>query len=218
MESRRYRIRRLPTEYASGEDKHSVMKTVTKKLLFQFLPVLAILAFLSLTALFHGFGPYHGRVVDAITGEPLAGAVILVRFETCTYQGGEIVNRFADAVETATDQNGNFSIPSHRVFLFRPLHQWLPEGMVLVCQPGYGCFPKFKGSTVEGKTVSTLPENERATVRLPRLETPAQRKENLSYIYAPRVPEEKMPRLLQMKRIETNQVNRGPVSEGPAGK
>jgi len=193
------------------------MKTATKKFLFQFLPVLALLAFLSLTALYHCFGPYHGRIVDAATGEPLAGAVILVRFETCTYQGGEIVNRFADAVETETDGKGDFSIPSHRVFLFRPLHQWIPEAMTLVCKPEYGCFPKFRGSTVEGKTLSTLPENERVTIRLPRMETPEQRKENLSYIYAPQVPEEKMPRLLQIKRNEADQVKMEPLAEKSAG-
>jgi hypothetical protein len=192
------------------------MKTATKKLLFLFLPVLALLAFLSLTAIFHPFGPYHGRVVEAMTGEPLAGAVILVRFETCTYQEGEIVNRFADAVETVTDRKGDFSIPSHRVFLFRPLHQWIPEAMALVCKPGYGCFPKFKGSAVEGKTIRTLPENERVAIRLPRMETPEQRKENLSYIYAPGVPEEKMPHLLEMKRIETDQVNMGKAMGNPA--
>lgn len=193
------------------------MKTTPKKLIFLILPALALVAFLSLTAFFHLFGPYYGRVVDAMTGEPIAGAVILVRFETCTYQEGEIVNRFADAVETVTDRKGDFNIPSHRVFLFRPLHQWIPEAMALVCKPGYGCFPKFKGSAVEGKTISTLPENERVAILLPRLETPEQRKENLSYIYAPGVPEEKMPHLLQMKRIETDQVNMGSGKEEPAG-
>jgi hypothetical protein len=194
------------------------MKTTPKKLLFLLLPALTLLAFLSLTAFFHLFGPYYGRVVDSMTGEPIAGAVILVRFETCTYQKGEIVNRFADAVETVTDRKGDFSIPSHRIFLFRPLHQWMPAGMALVCKPGYGCFPKFPGSTVEGKPVSTLPENERVTIRLPQLETPEERRENLSYIYAPQVPEEKMPRLNQMKRFETDQVNRGTITESPPGK
>jgi len=141
--------------------------------------------------------------------------VILVRFETSRYQEGEIVNRFANAVETVTDRNGSFNIPSKSVFLVRPLHRWVSEGMALVFKPGYGCFPKFKGSAVEGKTVSTLPENERITIRLPRLETLAEREENLSYIYAPGVPEEKRPLLSQMKRIEMTQIKIHP-SERPS--
>jgi hypothetical protein len=178
------------------------MRRIAKKLFFLLLPILAGVAFFVLTAFFHIFGPYEGRVVDAMTGEPIAGAVILVRFETCTYQEGEIVNRFADAVETLTGGDGAFSIPSHRIFLVRPLHRWVSEGAALVFKPGYGCFPKFRGSAAEGKSLSTLPENERVTIRLPRLESMTERKENLSAIYAPGVPEEKMPRLLEMKRTE----------------
>lgn len=173
---------------------------------FILIAAVAVSAFIILTAFFHTFGPYGGRVVDAETGEPISGAVVLVYFETAAYKEAEIVHHFADAVEAVTDQNGEFTIPSHDIFLIRPLHQWVAGGTSIVFKPGYASFPKFKGAVIEGKAVSTLPEGVRVTVRLPRLGSTEERKKNLPMVYTPGVPVEKMPRLAELKRLEMNEI------------
>jgi len=55
-------------------------------------------------------GTYKGKVVDADTGVPIEGAVVLGTWYTVisTVAGG--VSNYYDARETATDKNGEFSI------------------------------------------------------------------------------------------------------------
>jgi hypothetical protein len=55
-------------------------------------------------------GPYKGRVVDAETGKPIEGVVVLGVWykEIATAAGG--VGSYYDAEETVTDKNGEFEI------------------------------------------------------------------------------------------------------------
>lgn len=55
-------------------------------------------------------GPYEGRVVDAETGQPIEGVVVLGVWykETTTVAGA--VSSYYDAKETVTDKNGDFNI------------------------------------------------------------------------------------------------------------
>lgn len=55
-------------------------------------------------------GPYKGKVVDAETGQPIEGVVILGAWykEIATAAGG--VSSFYDAAETVSDRNGEFEI------------------------------------------------------------------------------------------------------------
>lgn len=56
-------------------------------------------------------GPYEGRIIDAETGHPLEGVVVLGVWykEEPTVAGA--VSSYYDAKETVTDKNGNFYIP-----------------------------------------------------------------------------------------------------------
>jgi hypothetical protein len=56
-------------------------------------------------------GPYEGRVIDADTGEPIDGVVVLGEWSTVTITPGGGVYDYYDAKETLTDKNGEFSIP-----------------------------------------------------------------------------------------------------------
>ncbi|MEJ2697944.1 MAG: hypothetical protein P8013_15025 [Candidatus Sulfobium sp.] len=58
----------------------------------------------------HYDGPYKGKVVDAGTGAPIEGAVVLGVWykEIPTAAGG--VSSYYDAEETVTDRNGEFEI------------------------------------------------------------------------------------------------------------
>ena len=54
---------------------------------------------------------YKGKVIDADTGKPLEGVVVVIEWDTVTPSPGGAVHTFYDARETVTDKKGNFSIP-----------------------------------------------------------------------------------------------------------
>jgi hypothetical protein len=56
-------------------------------------------------------GPYSGRVIDADTGAPVEGVVVLGVWNTEQITPGGAVHSFHDARETVTDKNGEFEIP-----------------------------------------------------------------------------------------------------------
>lgn len=56
-------------------------------------------------------GPYSGRIIDADSGEPIEGVVVLGEWSKEITTPGGAVHEFYDARETVTDKNGEFSIP-----------------------------------------------------------------------------------------------------------
>ena len=86
--------------------------------------VILALAMLSGCAITNKYGPYMGKVVDKETNEPIEGAVVFMKFNTI---GGTIagdVSYYVDATETLTDAQGEFNIPSHRIYTFRKMQGW----------------------------------------------------------------------------------------------
>lgn len=85
-------------------------------------------------------GPYKGKVVDAETGRPIKGVVVLGVWyrEKVTVAGG--VGSYYDADETVTDKDGDFEIkgkglriltniaPMH-VLIFKAGYQYIGEGL-----------------------------------------------------------------------------------------
>jgi hypothetical protein len=67
----------------------------------------------------HEFGPFMGKVVDAETGEPIEGAVVLIVFSIESSSLGGSVNSFADAIETLTDAQGEFKFTPKRDQFFQ---------------------------------------------------------------------------------------------------
>lgn len=121
----------------------------------------------------HKFGPFYGKVVDAETGEPIEGAVVAVWFSTKSPSMGGTVWKVADAVETLTDAEGEFTIPPHRIKFFKILASWDDECQVSVFKPGYGAYPfGLKAySSLKEKFSPHIPEKEYVTYYLPRLST-----------------------------------------------
>jgi hypothetical protein len=57
-------------------------------------------------------GPFRGQLVDVETGEPIAGAAILVIWWEAIFSPvGHPTERFYDTRETATDAQGRFEVP-----------------------------------------------------------------------------------------------------------
>ena len=55
-------------------------------------------------------GPYKGRIIDAATGQPVEGVVVLGVWYTSIPGAGGTLHGFYDAMETVTDKNGDFEI------------------------------------------------------------------------------------------------------------
>jgi len=56
-------------------------------------------------------GPYHGKVVDEQTREPIEGAVVLGWWNVHHFGLGGGYGTYHDAKEVLTDKNGEFTIP-----------------------------------------------------------------------------------------------------------
>ena len=138
-------------------------------------------AFFSGCAITHKYGPYSGKIVELETEAPIEGAVILIEFETEYGTFGGTVTVFADAVETVTDENGEYKIPGHRIFVFRLLHGWSEATRVQIFKPGYGCYIGHKKSTPYFPHGS-LPEKKYVIVKLPKLRSTQERKDNYGYV------------------------------------
>ena len=78
-------------------------------------------------------GPYEGRVIDADTGKPIEGVVVLGTWsrETPTVAGA--VSHYYDAMETVTDKNGEFKIKGLGLLVFSNV---LPMD-VMIFKAGY---------------------------------------------------------------------------------
>lgn len=74
----------------------------------------------SVTAL-EKWGPFRGQVVDVETGQPIAGAVVLVVWWEAVPTPVQTNQKFYDAREAVTDANGRFEAPrlSPPFFSFR---------------------------------------------------------------------------------------------------
>lgn len=55
-------------------------------------------------------GPYEGRIIDAETGQPIEGVVVLGVWTKEIVTPGGATNEFYDAQETLTDKNGEFKL------------------------------------------------------------------------------------------------------------
>jgi len=56
-------------------------------------------------------GPFSGRVVDASTGQPLAGAAVVAVWRQEGPGPGHPTERFHDAIEVVADADGRFTLP-----------------------------------------------------------------------------------------------------------
>lgn len=150
-----------------------------------------ILAAIGPCTVTHKFGPYYGKVVDRDTAEPIAGAVVLVEFRTLLYTLAGFTSHFVDALETVTDQNETFYIDPPRSWVFRFPHKWEKHCIIIVFKPGYGVYPEYAGIKERYDPGNSIPENEPVTVKLPKLESRAERQRNLTSFLFGTVPEAK---------------------------
>jgi hypothetical protein len=152
-----------------------------------FLPILFLVVWFNVP--YYYLPPFEGKVVDAETKEPISGAAVLAVYygEYPTIAGA---NTYAiDAKETLTDEEGEFNIAELKEWFGD--HPGTPvEANLIIFKPGYGVFPRHRGSKAIGENKSWPPPGKYVVYELPKLKTREERRSNLPM--RPEIPSEKM--------------------------
>lgn len=120
-------------------------------------------------------GPYRGRVIDAQTKAPLAGAVVVARWlRDRVYPLHSVQENYA-VRETLTDADGRFVLEAKDVEEGAPRRTYHPEFLIFI--PGYGSFPHLHIAP-RGFTGGIF-ERAGSIVELPRLEGREERRRHL---------------------------------------
>ena len=111
------------------------------------------------------WGPFRGRMVDAETGAPIAGAHVMVSWERDYPNPVHWTQGFYDAQETTTDSDGRFEIPRRRRFF-----------TVLVSEPRFGAFaPGYFAETEEVVSPGGQPYVDETVLKMRFLRNAAER-------------------------------------------
>ncbi|OEU72375.1 MAG: hypothetical protein BA869_02230 [Desulfuromonadales bacterium C00003107] len=124
--------------------------------------------------------PFFGKVIDADTKEPIAGAAVLAVYYTEVYTIAGANSIIVDAQETLTDENGEFKIP--KVKRWFTAVRGYARGKITIFKPGYGVFPGHARSTAGGESKTWPPPKKYIVYELPKLKTIKERKRNAIYV------------------------------------
>jgi hypothetical protein len=84
-------------------------------------------------------GPWKGQIVDAETGAPLEGVVVLALWDKKTVAWPHPDREFYDVDELVSDRDGRFVIPARDLSKNNPL-QAIVGPIVRMFKPGYGAW------------------------------------------------------------------------------
>ena len=147
------------------------------------------------------WGPFRGQLVDVETGQPIAGAAILVVWwEAILSPTGHPTEEFYEARESVTDAEGRFEVPRLSVPFWK---LGIQAGQVSYFAPGYAPHAELV-TPPDGQ-----PFVDPTVVQMRRLTT---REERVEYQgrFPPSIPFEKMPNLLRALNEERRRLGFGP--------
>lgn len=120
-------------------------------------------------------GPYRGRVLDAETGKPLAGVVVVAVWRRDRIMPLHSRSEHYAARETLTNADGEFVIDADDVERNAPKRTWHP--FITIFLPGYGRYRSPAGTPTT--VTQRFFEGPGTTVELPRLNTKDERRMHL---------------------------------------
>lgn len=133
--------------------------------------ILTLMVWVALISTASSADVYPGKVVDAVTGEPLVGAVVTVIWYRSAIVSMDRARTFHSAQETLTDIEGKFFLEVSAGVDWHPLFYVVKEPDIVIYQPGYGPLsPKWlREFTGRSDLVESLKKD--AVVKLPKLKT-----------------------------------------------
>ena len=157
-------------------------------------------------------GPYSGRVIDADTGAPLEGVVVLGVWNSEITTPGGAVHDFYDARETVTDKKGEFEIPGMG---FRILSNVTPMD-VLIFKAGYehiGLYPweSLRSDLILRKKIKW--EGKKAIIPIKKLTLEERRKRHIASFPSEAYEKGNMPLLIKEINKEERAFGRLPYKE-----
>lgn len=146
---------------------------------------------------------FHGKVVDAETGEPLTGAVVAVTWHKKAILSMDGGWYFHNAREAVADAEGNFSLDASTGINWNPF-TIVQEPRIIIFYPGYG--PISPSYPREFRDVYGIAEGLKpgALVKLPKLKTQEELRKfacSSCVELAADVPPEKVPNLLRLINV-----------------
>lgn len=152
-------------------------------------------------------GPLKAQVLDAETGQPLEGVVVLAYWLKMTRGPGGASPSFYDAEEVVTGPDGRFTIPSRSTLTLNPF-TYIDGPEFTIFKPGYGRWGirGWKGERPkewQDLTVGEILTREGIVIELPPLKT---REERLKFYHSldwsGLVPPERTQRLREAEDAE----------------
>ena len=120
--------------------KKEIIFTVT----FLFICYIVFLSFISGGWIIYHDKPYKGQVVDAETGEPIKGAIVVAVWYVEQYGGvGGSLAAYLNAEETITDKDGRYRIPHMFGFYYWPL-SIMTKPRILVYKPSFTSYERYQ--------------------------------------------------------------------------
>jgi len=99
----------------TGTEKEYAMKNIMFPAFI--IIIMLTIIFLGCASAIRYDGLYEGKVINADTGEPIEGVVVLGKWSREHITPGGAVSEYYDARETVTDKNGEFSIPGQGLLI-----------------------------------------------------------------------------------------------------
>ena len=147
-------------------------------------------------------GPYHGKVIDKETKEPIEGAAVLAVWWKRTAMIGHPMESVHEAQETVTDAEGNFTIAGAWTVSLNPFSR-IDEPKFTIFKPGYKAYSGLLVPSAEGRPTRLHEKDGKMIVELQELKTREERLRNMGSVFIPSdVPKEKYPHLIKLKEIE----------------
>ena len=120
-----------------------------KVIIYSTIAIVVLIAAYHLGWIIYHKPPFHGRVIDAETKEPIEGAVVVAiynAFPIIHLPGGGSDIKIG-VQEVLTDKKGEFYVPSYTTIIF-PL--WARAGVnFVIYKPGYGSWPGLNVKPIE---------------------------------------------------------------------
>lgn len=123
-------------------------------------------------------GPWKAEIVDAETGKPLEGVIVLLEWHKMTRTFGGPSPEFYDAEEVVTGPDGRFLIARRRTITLNPL-TYIDEPLITIFKPGYGSWRvrdwEKKPKEWEELSAAEVLEKDGIVLELPPLKTREER-------------------------------------------